>query len=460
MHKYSAILAATEPFRYKANELISKSICPLKWIMCRLSGKSVIGQTFHMRSYNKHVDLACESYEDRVKSTLRSYGMSAEDFNEISNYLQRNPAAKARVLLQAYYYRISADLESNLEPTLSRLSISPSRAASNTPPSSFSPSQSQHTDVTSSSSNPSLYGGHLDVEKSKERVTAPVSPESAQLDASRTRRDPDGDHLFIMRNPGGGRSRRKRVGNTNHHNSKKPIQKNTKDKKESTGSRTNKRKPLRRVSPLRVLPIPDRNRNRNKDHKTSPPLPLVTKTDDVIVPPLQIPDGLSMGKDKGVAEEGEGEPVQRPWVEASEMEPLLPAQELKPDRDKHRTGDREQLARFSNALHEIELERLKQRASIQAELGLTDLPRSLFEPGLRSAMNPVIQNAADRFPQIAAFILEQQGLHMREFRQLQQRVSRNPLFCLRVRREINRLERDRSFVNYIYSNNIYSAGVS
>lgn len=71
MHKYAAILAATEPYRVEALSLIKKSTCPMTWMHCALAGKSLFNVVLPMRSYNKNIDVACEQYLSRVADTLR-----------------------------------------------------------------------------------------------------------------------------------------------------------------------------------------------------------------------------------------------------------------------------------------------------------------------------------------------------------------------------------------------------
>ena len=60
--------------------------------------------------------------------------MNAQSFNSMSRQIKREPYLKQRVLLQAYYYRIAADLETNMrqlpELPMSSLSYSPLRGIS------------------------------------------------------------------------------------------------------------------------------------------------------------------------------------------------------------------------------------------------------------------------------------------------------------------------------------------
>lgn len=250
MHKYSAVLAATEPFRYQANEAVKNAIGPLRYIILKLKGKSIINQALGMRSANKDLDIACEKYEQRVESTLRSYGMSAADFNEISSRINQMPQTKNRVILQAYYYKIAADLQANLKPTMPVL-----------------PSISKE-------SSPHSVG------------SSPMDPRAAE-------------------------------------NS------------------------LQQGSPL---------------------------------------------------------------------------------------------TRFCSALQAIEYERLRHRDYIKAELKMTTLPPRMSDPEYLPAMSPVIQKASANFPKVASSIITKYQIPIEEFNRLQERIAKDPLFRIRVHKEIKRLE--------------------
>ena len=130
LHKYSAILAATEPFRHQTEQMIKKTVSPFKYLLIKLSGKPAISEAVYLRTKNKKVDDVCNKYEAKVETTLKSYDMSATTFNTISRQLQTNSQLKSRVILQAYYYKISADLESNLQsstPMLPNMAKTPQK---------------------------------------------------------------------------------------------------------------------------------------------------------------------------------------------------------------------------------------------------------------------------------------------------------------------------------------------
>ena len=71
MHKYAAILAATEPFRNLCTQQIKFAMNPLQYFIYCLKGQPIVNQATEMRSKNKAIDLAYERYEIRVENTLR-----------------------------------------------------------------------------------------------------------------------------------------------------------------------------------------------------------------------------------------------------------------------------------------------------------------------------------------------------------------------------------------------------
>lgn len=268
MHRYSAILAATEPFRIQADEAIKSAIGPYKYILTKVQGKSLMNAAATLRSTNKEVDMAYKKYESRVESTLRSYGMTAASFNDISTSIQRIPQTKSRVLLQAYYYKIAADLQANLLPSM------------------------------------------------------PVLPSIAK-------------------------------------------------------------EPSSKYSPAK-LPHPDSE--------------------------------ISMGSANPAGLDG-------PGIVANEPE----------------SKEISRLTRFCSALKAIEHERLRHRDYIKNELKIDRLPSKMTDPDFLPAMSPVIQRASANFPKVAAIILGKYQMPVEEFNAMQVRVDKDPLFRMRVNREIKRL---------------------
>ena len=73
--------------------------------MVTFIGKSLVNQALTLRYMNSELDYACERYLSRVDDTLKLYGMTVDNFNDMSNTLNKSPFLKKKVLLQAYYYK-------------------------------------------------------------------------------------------------------------------------------------------------------------------------------------------------------------------------------------------------------------------------------------------------------------------------------------------------------------------
>lgn len=120
-HKYAAVLAATEPFRLQCDIEIRRSLNPIAYYFHKLKGTPLSDPSTSLRIDNKGVDLACSKYERKVDEIVRLMGFDTYTFNDLSSKLVTQPLLNHRVLLQAYYYKIAADLESNLCPILPQL---------------------------------------------------------------------------------------------------------------------------------------------------------------------------------------------------------------------------------------------------------------------------------------------------------------------------------------------------
>ncbi|RYH05053.1 hypothetical protein EON65_45800 [archaeon] len=60
--------------------------------------------------------IICHLYN--ILTPFRSYGLHVHHFNELSHSLSKQTEARKKVLLQAYLYKITADLEGNLRTNL------------------------------------------------------------------------------------------------------------------------------------------------------------------------------------------------------------------------------------------------------------------------------------------------------------------------------------------------------
>ena len=84
LHKYSAVLAATEPIRVRCNNEIKRAMNPFEILYHFVKRTKLKDPNGVIRIENKGVDQACSRFENRVDEVLRSYGMSSETFNSIS----------------------------------------------------------------------------------------------------------------------------------------------------------------------------------------------------------------------------------------------------------------------------------------------------------------------------------------------------------------------------------------
>ena len=75
LHKYSAVLAATEPFRLRCDLEIKRAMNPIKHLFYKLRGASLTDPSSIVRIENKAVDIACARYEQRVDEILRWVGV-------------------------------------------------------------------------------------------------------------------------------------------------------------------------------------------------------------------------------------------------------------------------------------------------------------------------------------------------------------------------------------------------
>ena len=116
-HTYAAILACVTPFKRACEAEIKRSLGPINFAFHRIKGTSLSDPSSSVRLYNKAVDRACERYEKKVQDLVKAHGMELSAFNALSHALSHDSMLKQKVLLQSYYYRIAADLQSNTSPS-------------------------------------------------------------------------------------------------------------------------------------------------------------------------------------------------------------------------------------------------------------------------------------------------------------------------------------------------------
>ena len=115
-HKYSAILAASEPQRVIRDEEVKKVLSPMTFWLSQLLGglKDLNSPSSKLRSKNSIIDAICEDYEKRLLEMVHSYGLDADEFNEIGKQVNSSPALKQKIMQQVFHYKLAADLDSNL----------------------------------------------------------------------------------------------------------------------------------------------------------------------------------------------------------------------------------------------------------------------------------------------------------------------------------------------------------
>ena len=112
MHKFSAVLAGIEPYRMQLKEDIKRSLNPLRFLYHKLKGTNLEDPNNGLRYTDRNIEIAYQKYEGRINDIVRSQNMNVQLFNDMSRKISREPSLKRKVLLQTYYYRIAADLES------------------------------------------------------------------------------------------------------------------------------------------------------------------------------------------------------------------------------------------------------------------------------------------------------------------------------------------------------------
>ena len=70
-HRYSAIMAATEPLRIQCDEDIKKKVNPIVLFFSTLKGTSVKDPSSSIRIENADVDHICLKYEQKVEEIVK-----------------------------------------------------------------------------------------------------------------------------------------------------------------------------------------------------------------------------------------------------------------------------------------------------------------------------------------------------------------------------------------------------
>jgi len=118
LHKYSAVLAAVEPLRQQLKDEVRRALNPVGVWFHKLRGTNLEDPSNGLRAVNAAADVAYLRYEGRINAVVRAQNINVPLFNDLSRRISREPALKRKVLLQAYYYRLAADLDTMIGPPL------------------------------------------------------------------------------------------------------------------------------------------------------------------------------------------------------------------------------------------------------------------------------------------------------------------------------------------------------
>lgn len=118
LHKYAAILAASEHYRSLRNKAIEKLMNPISFWFCNTNSKEFNNHDSKLRRTNSKVDSVCEAYEAKLLDLVYSYGLDPDSFNSLSIEIAGIAPLKKKVLQQANFYKFAAVLDSDLVSTV------------------------------------------------------------------------------------------------------------------------------------------------------------------------------------------------------------------------------------------------------------------------------------------------------------------------------------------------------
>lgn len=120
--QYAAALAATEPLR-KERDAKAKQCLKLgeHWWLARRgklgssSGKGVCDlAVVDPQGRNHNLRGVCQQHVRTMSAVIVAMGLSPKEFNELSREVAGDPGLRSRVMEQAYYYRVAAQLSGGL----------------------------------------------------------------------------------------------------------------------------------------------------------------------------------------------------------------------------------------------------------------------------------------------------------------------------------------------------------
>ena len=114
--RYAAALAATEPLRKQRDMRAKQTLRPFEYQVLKRRGKLSSARGIcdlpkvDPNQRNGRLRVVCSGHVKTMSSVIRALGMTVPEFNGLSREVAANPDLRERVKLQAYYYRVAAEL--------------------------------------------------------------------------------------------------------------------------------------------------------------------------------------------------------------------------------------------------------------------------------------------------------------------------------------------------------------
>lgn len=114
---YAAALAATEPLRVQRDYKAKQSLKPLEYWWLKRKGALASGKgicdvdTVDPGNHNPRLRSACKDHVRAMSGVIKALGMTVAEFNALSRKVAKDPDLRARVMQQAYCYRVAAELD-------------------------------------------------------------------------------------------------------------------------------------------------------------------------------------------------------------------------------------------------------------------------------------------------------------------------------------------------------------
>lgn len=109
--RYAAALAATEPMREMRNQRAKQSMAPTKYWTLKMKKVNVCDvNRVDPRGQNSQLRAVCGDHVTTVTKIIRSLGLTVTEFNALSREVGADPHLRAKVMKQAFLFRIAAEL--------------------------------------------------------------------------------------------------------------------------------------------------------------------------------------------------------------------------------------------------------------------------------------------------------------------------------------------------------------